>query len=202
VTWVMFDYGGVVSHPPTQQDLALLAGAAGVPVPAFVDAYWEWRRAYDLADLDLTGYWQQVGRSLGRSYGAAEISELARLDCASWMRLQAGTVALIEDLAAAGLPLALLSNAPEELAEAIAALPIAAHFGHMIFSCQLKLAKPDPQCYSRALARLAASADDVIFIDDRSENVTAAAALGLQSVHFTGPEGMRAAVAERLAGLS
>jgi putative hydrolase of the HAD superfamily len=69
VTWVMFDYGGVVSHPPTQQDFALLAGVAGVGVPAFSDAYWDWRGAYDLAELDVTGYWRQVGRSLGRSYG-------------------------------------------------------------------------------------------------------------------------------------
>jgi putative hydrolase of the HAD superfamily len=199
VTWVMFDYGGVISHPPTQQDQALLARVAGVPVPAFVDVYWEWRPAYDLAELDVTGYWRQVGRSLGRSYGEAEISELARLDCASWMRLQAGTVALIEDLAATGLPLALLSNAPGQLAGAIRGLPIAAHFGQLIFSCQLKLAKPDPRCYNDALARLGASAQEVIFIDDRGENVTAAAALGLQSVHFTSPELMRAAVTERLA---
>jgi len=175
VTWVMFDYGGVVSHPPTQQDLALLAGVAGVGVPAFSDVYWEC------------------------SYREAEVAELARLDCASWLRLQAGTVALIEDLAAAGRPLALLSNAPDQLADAIRALPIAAHFGQLIFSCQLKLAKPDPRCYSDALVRLGASADEVIFIDDRTENVAAAAALGLRSVHFTSPEGMRSAVTERLA---
>ncbi|MGH3212422.1 MAG: HAD family hydrolase [Trebonia sp.] len=199
MTWVLFDYGGVVSHPPTQQDLALLAGVAGVPVPALADAYWEWRRAYDLAELDVTGYWRQVGRSLGRSFGEAEISELARLDCASWLRLQAGTVTLIEDLAATGQPLALLSNAPDELADAIRGLPIAAHFGQLIFSCQLKLAKPDPRCYDDALARLGASAGEVIFIDDRSENVAAAAALGLRSVHFTSPEGVRAAVTEQLA---
>ena len=199
MTWVMFDYGGVVSHPPTQQDLALLAGVAGVGVPAFSDVYWEWRRAYDLAELDVTGYWRQVGRSLGRSYGEAEVCELARLDCESWLRLQAGTVALIEDLAAAGQPLALLSNAPDQLADAIRGLPIAAHFGQLIFSCQLKLAKPDPRCYNDALARLGASAEEVIFIDDRTENVAAAAALGLRSVHFTSPEGMRAAVTKRLA---
>jgi putative hydrolase of the HAD superfamily len=200
VSWVMFDYGGVVSHPPTQQDLAKLASVAGAGVPAFVDVYWEWRGAYDLAELDVTGYWRQVGDSLGRSYGEAEISELARLDCAAWMRLQAGTVALIEDLAAAGLPLALLSNAPDELAEAIRALPIASRFGQLIFSCQLKLAKPDPRCYRTALARLGASAGEVIFIDDRAENVAAAAALGLMSVHFTSPERVRAAITERLAG--
>ncbi len=199
MTWVMFDYGGVVSHPPTRQDLALLAGVAGVPVPAFTGVYWEWRRAYDLADLDVTGYWKQVGRSLGRGYGDAEICELARLDSASWLRLQPGTVALIEDLAAAGHPLALLSNAPGQLAGAIGSLPIAEHFGHLLFSCQLKSAKPDPECYSRALGRLGATPAEVIFIDDRSENVAAAAAMGLRSVHFTSPEGMRAAVARRLA---
>ena len=196
----MFDYGGVVSHPPTQQDLAQLAGVAGAPVPAFTDWYWTWRRAYDLAELDIPGYWRQVGRGLGRDFGEAEIAELNRLDHASWLRLQAGTIALIEDLRAAGLPLALLSNAPGELAGAIGRLPMASHFGQLLFSCELKLAKPDPECYTTALARLGAGPEDVIFIDDRSENVTAAAALGLQSVHFTSPGEARAAVARHLAG--
>ena len=195
----MFDYGGVVSQPPSPQELASLAGAAGVSVAALQGVYWEWRRAYDLAELDASGYWRRVGRSLGRGFSEAEISELIRLDSASWLRLQAGTVALIEDLGAAGLPLALLSNAPGELAEAISALPVAAYFGHLLFSCQLKLAKPDPECYNRALARLGASAEEVIFIDDRAENVAAAAALGLRSVHFTSPGEARAAVTERLA---
>ena len=199
VSWVMFDHGGVISHPPTPQDLALLGRAAGVTVPEFTGAYWQWRRAYDLAELDASAYWRQVGRSLGRCYSDADISELSRLDNASWLRLQAGTVALIEDLAAAGRPLALLSNAPGELAEAISALPIAEHFRHLIFSCQLKFAKPDPECYARALDTLGASADGVIFIDDRAQNVAAAAALGLRAVHFTSPAGARAALSRQLA---
>ncbi len=199
MTWVMLDYGGVISHPPTQQDLALLARAAGAAVPAFTGKYWAWRRAYDLAELDVTGYWRKVGSGLGRSYSETQIAELARLDRASWLRLQAGTVALIEDLAAAGQPLALLSNAPDQLAEAISGLPVARHFGHLLFSCQLKLAKPDPACYERALVALQADPRDVVFVDDRGENVTAAATLGLRSVLFTGAHGMRAAVTRQLA---
>jgi putative hydrolase of the HAD superfamily len=195
----MFDYGGVISQPPAAEDLALLAGVAGVSVPAFLAGYWEWRRAYDLAELDAKEYWQQVGSGLDRDFGGAEISELIRLDTASWLRLQAGTVALIEDLAAAGHPLALLSNAPDELAVAISGLPVAARFRHLIFSCQLKLAKPDPRCYGRALARLGVGPDEVIFIDDRAENVAGAAALGLSSVHFTSPDETRAAVTRLLA---
>ncbi len=200
MTWVMFDYGGVLCHPPSPEDLALLAGAAGVGVPALVEEYWGWRRAYDLAELDAQQYWRQVGKGVDRDFSDAQVGELIRLDRASWLRLQAGTVALVEDLARAGWPLALLSNAPDDLADAIAGLPIAAHFGHLIFSCQLKLAKPDPECYRRALAMLAAKAEDVIFIDDRAENVAAATALGLQSMRFTSSEGIRTAVVERLDG--
>jgi hypothetical protein len=181
-----------------QQDLALLAGAAGVSVPAFVDVYWEWRRAYDLAELDVTRYWRQVGRGLGRSYGTAEISELARLDCASWLRLQAGTVALIEDLAAAGLPLALLSNAPEPLAEAIAGLPIAA-----FRSSNFQLSAEARQAGSAALRPCPGQAHGQRrggHLHRRPQRERGRrGGLGLQSVHFTGAEGTRAAVTERLA---
>jgi putative hydrolase of the HAD superfamily len=142
-----------------------------------------------------------VGTSLSRGYDDAEVAELTRLDRAAWLRLRAGTVALIEDLAAAGRPLAMLSNAPGDLAEAVAALPVAASFRHLIFSCEPKSAKPDPECYEAALARIGARAGEVIFVDDRGENVAAAAALGLRPVHFTSPARARAAVtAELVAG--
>jgi len=119
--------------------------AAGCTVAEFGDAYWPYRLDYDRAVLDAAGYWQRVAGNLGRSFDGAQIAELARLDIASWMHLQEGTVALIEDMAAAGHRLALLSNAPADVAEAVSGLPVAAHFEHLIFSCFLKSAKPDPE---------------------------------------------------------
>jgi putative hydrolase of the HAD superfamily len=79
----MFDYGGVISHPLSQQDLALLGRAAGAAVPAFVEEYWQWRQAYDLAELDAAGYWRQVGHGLGREFSDAQVAELVRLDRAA-----------------------------------------------------------------------------------------------------------------------
>ena len=79
---MLFDYGGVISQPPSPQEVASLAGAAGVSVAALAGVYWEWRRAYDLAELDASGYWRQVGRGLGRGFSEAKISELIRLDSA------------------------------------------------------------------------------------------------------------------------
>lgn len=198
MTWVIFDYGGVLSQPPADEDVALLARAARASVPALMDGYWQWRRAYDLAKLDATEYWRQVGLGLGRSYTEVETAELRRLDSSMWLRPQAGTVALVQDLAAAGQPLALLSNAPGDLAEKVSGLPVAAHFGHLIFSCELKTGKPDPACFSAALARLGARPDEVVFLDDGPQNTAAAAALGIRSLQFTTPAAAREAVTRHL----
>jgi putative hydrolase of the HAD superfamily len=195
MTWVLFDYGGVICQPQLEAEVALLAQAAGGTVPAFSDGYWAYRLDYDRAELDAVTYWQKVGTGLGRSYTAAEIAELTRLDIASWQHLQPGTVTLIEDLAAAGHRLALLSNAPAEVADAVATLPVAAHFEYCTFSCYLPAAKPEPDCYRAVLAVLGASPAEVVFLDDRPENVTGAEAMGIRSVRFTGPDQARLALA-------
>ncbi len=197
MTWVVFDYGGVICEPQPDADVALLARAAGSTVADFRAAYWAHRLDYDRGELDGVTYWQKVAAGLGRSFSAAEAVELTRLDIASWLHLRPGTVTLIEGLAAAGHRLALLSNAPAEMAGVVAALPVAAQFEHCFFSCFLRTVKPMPECYQAMLALLGASPAEVIFLDDRVSNVTGAEALGIRGVHFTGPGEARAALARQ-----
>ncbi len=200
MAWVMFDYDGVISRWPSDQDMMTIAATAGIAARRFADAYWQPRPAYDRAELDATAYWQQVSRLAGRglAYSAAEVAALTRLDTDAWLHLEAGTVALIEELAAAGHRLAMLSDVPATTADAIAGLPVARHFEHLIFSCQLNRTKPDAACFAAALARLSAAAAEVIFVDDRADNTAAAAAMGLRAVHFTSPGQARAVLAELL----
>lgn len=197
MSWVMFDFGGVVCTPQPPEDVAALAGAAGVSVADFWAAYWPLRLAYDAAELTSVTYWQGVAARLGRSFTGAQIGELVRLDIASWAHLCEGTVQLIRDLEAAGQRLALLSNMPADLARAVAGMPVARHFEHLIFSSDFGVTKPDPRCYQQALARLGAAAGAVILVDDRPENVAGAQRIGIRAVHFTGPEQARA----RLTGM-
>ena len=195
MSWVLFDYGGVICEPQPEADRARLARASGAPVADFEAAYWRYRLDYDRAVLDVTAYWQRVAADLGRSYSDAEIAELSRLDAASWLTLQPGTVDLITGLAAAGQRLAVLSNAPSDVAEAVGRLPLAGYFEHLVFSCALKSAKPAAECFRATLALLEADPGDVIFLDDRPENVAGAAALGIRSVQFTGAPAARADLA-------
>ncbi|HUK69663.1 MAG TPA: HAD family phosphatase [Streptosporangiaceae bacterium] len=189
--WVIFDYGGVICSPQPERDVAAMAAVVGCPVPQFHDAYWARRLSYDLAELTAEEYWRATVEQVGCSWDRALTAELGSLDTASWMHLQPGTVRLIEDLATRGTRMALLSNAPCEVAEAVAALPVARHFERLFFSCYLRAAKPDPRCFEAALAVLGAAPSDVIFTDDRADNVEGATRLGIDAIRFTCADGVR-----------
>lgn len=194
MSWVMFDFGGVICTPQPDEDLAAMAAVAGVTVPEFWSAYWPGRPAYDAAELTAVTYWQGAASLLGTRFTTSQINELVQLDIASWAHLCSGTIELIGDLQAAGTRLALLSNAPSEVARAVAGLPALTGFEHLLFSCDFRAAKPDPGCFGQALARLGAPAGDVIFVDDRQENVTAAAGMGMRAIRFTDPGQARAGI--------
>jgi len=195
MTWVLFDYGGVLCYPQSAHDRDRLARAAGGPAAGFDAAYWHYRLDYDRALLDATAYWQQVAAWLGTRFTGPQIAELSRLDTESWLHLQPASVDLAGALAAAGHRLAVLSNAPEDVALAVPELPLAACFEHMLFSCFLKTAKPAADCFRAALEVLDAGPSDVVFLDDRPDNVAAAAALGIRSLQFTDAATARAGLA-------
>jgi putative hydrolase of the HAD superfamily len=196
MSWVMFDYGGVICTPQPDGDVAAMAAVAGAGMADFAGGYWPFRSAYDAADLTARGYWQAVAGHLGRSFTGSQIGELVRLDIVSWSHLQQGTLEVIREARAAGHRLALLSNAPAEMARAVEGMPLAGHFEYLLFSCDLRAVKPDATCFGKALSRLGAAAEEVTFVDDRAENVAAAAMLGLRAIQFTGAQPLRSALAE------
>jgi len=58
-------------------------------------------------------------------------------------------------------------------------------------SCYMGLRKPDANIYRRALGILGKAAERALFIDDRLENVAAAAAIGMKAIRFTGADALR-----------
>src|SRR5262249_28850159 len=139
--------------------------------------------------------WRRVAAGVGRPFTAAQVAELIKRDIASWLHLRPGTVTLIEDLAAGGYRLALLSNAPAQVAEGVAALPVAPCFEHCVFSYALRSVQPQPGGYRAVLATLCASPADGVFLDGPADNVAGAQALGIRGVQFTDPGQARAALA-------
>lgn len=79
----------------------------------------------------------------------------------------------------------LLSNAWDGLREVLQTrVPIADAFDTVVVSAEEKMMKPDPRIYRAALDRLGVQPQEAIFLDDFSENIAGAQALGLIGVHF------------------
>jgi HAD superfamily hydrolase (TIGR01509 family) len=68
--------------------------------------------------------------------------------------------------------------------EELAAGPLQGRFEHIVASYHLGVRKPDAAFYERLLAHIELPADEVLFIDDRHENVVGAAACGIASHRF------------------
>lgn len=98
-------------------------------------------------------------------------------------------------LAGSGVTLGLLSNIPAELADGFerrhAWLRRMASAG---FSCRLGRAKPDPAVSAWSVRSLGRPAREILFVDDRALNVTAARAAGMGGHVFTGVGGLREAL--------
>jgi putative hydrolase of the HAD superfamily len=196
--WLLLDYGGVVCQHQPEQARAALVGAAGREAEPFWAAYWAHRGPYDAGSLSSTAYWCTVADTVGASWPDELCGELTRIDVDGWLHPDEDVLRLARDAKAGGLRLALLSNAPADLASAVRGLSWMAPFDELIFSCDLGTVKPDAGCYRAALGILGAEPAEVLFVDDRQENVDGAHAVGIPAVRFTDAAGLRDALARAL----
>ncbi|MFF3438357.1 HAD-IA family hydrolase [Streptosporangium sp. NPDC002721] len=180
-TWMLLDYGEVISVAQPSDATATMAELMGHDEATFRNRYWHHRDAYDRGQASHL-YW---GAVLGRTLADDDplVAKLDAADVESWLHLNPETLRGIEDLAGRHR-LALLSNAPEPLAAAIDDAPWAAAFEHRFYSCRLGLSKPDPAIFEEVLRHLGAVPGDVTFLDDRAVNVDAAAALGINALLY------------------
>ena len=194
MTWLLVDYGGVVSLDQSAETRRELAEVADADPAAFWPAYWEHRPPYDAAAVSSASYWRQVAADLGTSWSDERCAELVRIDVAGWLRPNIGVLGELADARGRGLRLALLSNAPHDLAVALRDTAWMSLFETMVFSCDLGAVKPDPPCYAAALDTLGAEPGEVLFVDDRPVNVDGAAAVGIRAGLFVEGESLAEAL--------
>ncbi|WP_410821014.1 HAD family hydrolase [Micromonospora sp. 050-3] len=90
------------------------------------------------------------------------------------------TLDVLDALRDDGHPLALISNATSETAEAWPQSPLARCFDVTVFSCEVGLAKPDPAIFRIAAERLGVAPEDCVFVGDGADGELAgAAAVGM-----------------------
>lgn len=184
---LVFDCGGVVLRDRDGAHYARWEARLGLQPGQLQERLWHgplWSQA-ELGQLSEAQFWAAAGQELGLSQ--EETEQLARDLWASWA-VDPDVLALI-DRARARFRIAMLSNATDALEHELSQVHgIADRFDPIINSARCGIAKPAPEIYQLLLSRLELEPGEVVFIDDRAENVTAAAALGMHVIWFVHPQ--------------
>ena len=190
-TAVVFDVGNVLVDWNVRAFYAPL-----IPDPARLDWF--------LAEV-VTPQWH-FQHDAGRAFAETSAELIARFPAeADLIRLYGprfnetvpgpvpGMIELVEQLAAACVPLFAITNFSHEFWPPFRAeWPVFDHFTDIVVSGEERLTKPDPAIYQLALHRFGLGPGEAIFIDDRADNVAAAVANGCVGHLFTGYEALAA----------
>ena len=194
---VVFDLGNVLID---WDPYAAIAAGVG-PVEA--------RRFLQADDFDFMAY--NHGPDSGLDWDTAE-AEVARTHPhwleharayrthfpASLLGEVPGSVGVVRDLHAAGVPLWGLTNWSHELfPHGLAAFPFLELLEDVVVSGTEGVAKPDPAVFVIVRQRTDLPLDRLVFVDDRPDNVAAAAAAGMDAVVFTDAGRLRGDLRER-----
>jgi putative hydrolase of the HAD superfamily len=190
ISAVLFDYGMVLSSVPDELDWRKLELVLGAEEKAFQAAYWKYRDAYDRGALSAATYWETVARDLEKAIDADVLRALIDADTVVWTRPNVEMMEWSARLNRAGIKTGILSNIGDAMELGVLGrFPALAEFSHHTFSHRLGIAKPDAEIYRHAVEGLGVPAGEILFVDDREENIAAARAAGMEAVQYLGQGG-------------
>ncbi len=194
---VIFDYGMVISHPADPNAHARMVEVSGLSAEEFDRHYWSNRHSYDLG-MKGPEYWTKVARDAGTTFTPEQVDELIENDILMWTSVNEEMLAWVIALQNAGLRTAILSNMVWDILGYMRQeFGWLAHFHHHTWSCELGIGKPDPEIYLHTCKELDVLPQETLFLDDKPENVAAAAKVGLHAIQFSTIEHLRNDLAAR-----
>ena len=195
---VVFDYGMVLTGQPDPAAYAALLRITGLPIERFESFYWADRHAYDEGKLTGIEFWQNIAQDAGLTLEMSAIEDLNLWDARMWTTQNDAMLAWQLALKEHGILTAILSNMGESvLANMKREFAWLSRFDLLVWSYQLKMAKPDPAIYRHLLKELGTRPEETLFIDDRQGNIDAANALGIKGMLFTDIDQLRADLVAR-----
>ena len=192
----VFDLGGVlIDWDPRYLYRRVLADEAAVEEFLATVCTPEWNAEQDRGRPFAEGVAELVERHPAQAAAIAAYHE-------RWTEMLAGdipgTVEVLAELRAAGVPLYALTNwSAETFGIARERFEFLGWFDGVVVSGEERLIKPDPRLFELLLDRFGLAAEATFYVDDTQANVAAAAALGFDAVRFRDPGRLRRDLAER-----
>ncbi|MEO8019843.1 MAG: HAD family phosphatase [Pseudomonadota bacterium] len=198
---VVFDVGGVLLEWNPSAVIANLypepATQAVIRRQMFEHADWQ---EFDRGGLSYAAAIEHFAKATGRS--TDETRTLIHATRES-LRPMEDSVRIVEQLAAAGVHLYLLSNMPVSTFEyLIQKHGFFRHFKHLVISGAILMVKPEPAIYKHLVEKTDIVPAESVFIDDLLKNVIAARECGFHAIQFIDSQDCRAQLRTYLPGIS
>lgn len=182
---VIFDYGRVLSHSPTPDELQEFARLVGLSEPPFFQIYSDTRDEYDCGRHDCQQHWQHFAKAAGISLTPDHIARIVQFENRMWVRANPAALELMREVKAQGMRTAILSNIPRDLLAGVrTAFDWLREFDVQIWSCDHGVIKPHATIYRICLDALGCEPERALFFDDRPRNVEGARAIGIDAHVF------------------
>jgi len=186
---VVFDYGGVICFTPSAEMRSELVRLSGLSA----DVLWELDRKYrgewDRGTYDGIGHYRFMLEKAGVSFNDDSLARIARADIESWSHINPDTYRLMKDIKAAGLRLGILSNIPHDFPRD--SVPVFAEADVAVYSCDLGIIKPEAGIYEKLMKEAGCLYEEIVFFDDKVDNINKARELGIQAFLWEGAEQAR-----------
>jgi len=179
---IVFDIGGVLINSERSFDgiYEEFANAIGAPPEKIVAMHNRYLDRMLYGKISASGFFVLIKKKFGVK------GDLKSL----WIKLAMRHITLNKDLLEVvdklrtQYQVALLSNVSELRSLIDEEFDLYVHFDHLFLSYKLKMQKPTKRIFLYALKKMKVQADEVIFVDDKEINLSAARALGIKSIQF------------------
>ncbi len=188
---MLFDIGGVLgSNGWDREQRAAAVERWHLDAEDFQYRHEETVGALEAGEITLDEYLDVTVFCEKRDFSRAEFKAFMFEQSIPWPE----SIAVARDLARrATVRMATLNNESAELnVHRIAAFGLRDMFATFFSSCWLGVRKPTNAIYTRVLAMTQAEPERTLFVDDRQQNLTPAAALGMRTIHFQSAAQLRA----------
>ena len=186
VSAVLFDFGMVLSGPPSAKGWAAMGEISGLDESTLQRNYWAHRDDYDRGALDGDAYWKRVADDAGTQFSKETRKLLQAADLELWTEMNEPMLLWVQKLHTAGIRTGILSNMGDMMARGLCSkLDWIGDFHHTVWSYALKMRKPEPAIYAAAANGLGLPAGEILFLDDKEENVRAAEEFGMQGLVYS-----------------
>ena len=180
---IVFDLGGVIfsSNATSYEGREKLAKILNIEPKKLQDFWFEKKEKLITGKLSEEDYLRGLILSHKLSRSLEELKKIIRDSDI----INKEMINILLELKKKYVLLALTNDVNEWLSYKINKFCLRNYFEAIISSSDIGLVKPDKNIYEYTLKKINLSPKEIIFVDDREENVKSAMELGIKSFHFT-----------------